>query len=101
MSGASEPLWEVVGEDPRKLQRGMMLYSDFWEAYWAVIPGECQEAVGKQSAELAHVERWNDTLGHRLACFVRKALSFSESDEMHEVSLKLFVHRYNADVILR
>jgi insertion element IS1 protein InsB len=47
------------------------------------------------------VERWNNTLRQRLARFVRKTLSFSKSDEMHEVSLKLFLHRYNADVILR
>ena len=30
-----------------------------------------------------------------------KMLSFSKSDEMHEVCLKLFLYRYNADVILR
>ena len=27
--------------------------------------------------------------------------SFSKSDEMHEACLKLFLHRYNAEVILR
>ena len=55
---------------------------------------------GKESGELAHVERWNNTLRQRLARFVRKTLSFSKSDAMHEVCLKLFLHRYNADVIL-
>jgi hypothetical protein len=45
------------------------------------------------------VERWNNTLRQRLARLVRKTLSFSKSDEMHEVCLKLFVHRYNAEII--
>jgi IS1 family transposase len=88
-------LWERIPED---YQRGCC-YSDFWEAYGAVIPEERHEAVGKESGELAHVERWNNTLRQRLARFVRKTLSFSKSDEMHEVCLRLFVHRYNADVI--
>jgi insertion element IS1 protein InsB len=90
-------LWERIPES----YKGGCCYSDFWEAYRAVIPGECHEAVGKESGELAHVERWNNTLRQRLARFVRKTLSFSKSDEMHEVSLKLFVHRYNADIIPR
>lgn len=71
----------------------------FWEAYRAVIPEERHEAVGKESGELAHVQRWNNTLRQRLARFVRKTLSFSKSDEMHEVCLKLFLHPYNAEVI--
>jgi len=33
--------------------------------------------------------------------FVRRTLSFSKSDEMHEICLRLFLHRHNADVILR
>lgn len=90
-------LWERIPES----YKGGYCYSDFWEAYRAVIPRECHEAVGKESGELAHVERWNNTLRQRLARFVRKTLSFSKSDEMHEVCLRLFLHRYNADVILR
>ncbi len=90
-------LWERIPES----YKGGYCYSDFWEAYRAVIPEECHEAVGKESGELAHVERWNNTLRQRLARFVRKTLSFSKSEEMHEVCLKLFLHRYHADIILR
>ena len=89
--------WERIPES----YKGGYCYSDLWEAYRAVIPRECHEAVGKGSGELAHVERWDNTLRQRLARFVRKTLSFSKSDEMHEVRLRLFLHRYNADVILR
>ena len=90
-------LWEMIPQS----YKGGSCYSDFWEAYRAVIPQERHEAVSKESGELAHVERWNNTLRQRLARFVRKTLSFSKSDEMHEVCLKLFLHRYNEDVILR
>jgi insertion element IS1 protein InsB len=34
-------------------------------------------------------------LRQRLARFVRRTLSFSKSDLMHEICLTLFIHRYN------
>ena len=67
----------------------------FWKAYREVIPEERHEAVGKESGETAHIERWNNTLRQRLSRFVRKSLSFSKSDRMHEICLRLFLHRYN------
>jgi insertion element IS1 protein InsB len=54
-------------------------------------------AVGKETGEMAHVERWNNTLRQRLACFVRKTLSFSKSSVMHEACQPLFLHRYNLE----
>ena len=47
----------------------------------------------RRSGETAHVERWNNTLRQRLGRFVGKSLSFSKSEEMHEVCLRLFLHR--------
>jgi insertion element IS1 protein InsB len=65
-----------------------------------VIPEERhEETVGKESGELAHVERWSDTLRQRSARLVRKLLSFSESDEIYEIYLKLFLHCYDAELI--
>jgi insertion element IS1 protein InsB len=72
-------------------------YTDFWAAYQAVIPEEQHTAVGKETGETAHVERWNNTLRQRLARFVRKTLSFSKSLVMHEACLRLFLHRYNLE----
>ena len=74
-------LWERIPES----YKGATCYGYFREAYRALIPEERheEEAVGKESGELAHVERWNNTLRQRLARFVRKTLSFSKSDEMH------------------
>lgn len=89
-------LWERI---PRSYKGGYC-YSDLWGAYRAVIPEDRHEAVGKDSGETAHVERFNNTLRQRVGRFVRRTLSFSKSDEMHEVCLELFLHRYNADVIL-
>jgi IS1 family transposase len=62
-----------------------------------VIPEEQHTAVGKETGETAHVERWNNTLRQRLARFVRMTLSFSKSIIMHEACLLLFLHRYNED----
>ncbi len=61
----------------------------------SIIPEEQHEAVGKETGQTAHVERWNNTLRQRLARFVRCTLSFSKSVEMHETCLRLFLHRYN------
>lgn len=86
-------LWEAI---PAAYRTGHC-YSDFWRAYQAVIPQEQHSAVGKETGETAHVERWNNTLRQRLARFVRKTLSFSKSWLMHEACLKLFLHRYNLE----
>ncbi len=61
------------------------------------VPGHQHSAVGKETGETAHVERWNNTLRQCLAHFVRKTLSFSKSPLMHEACLLLFLHRYNRE----
>ena len=66
-------LWEAIPQ----AYRGGHCYTDFWSAYQAVILEEQHGAVGKETGETAHVERWNNTLRQRLARFVRKTLSFS------------------------
>jgi IS1 family transposase len=84
-------LWRAL---PLAYRRGIC-YTDFWSAYQAVIPPRLHRAVGKETGETAHVERFNNTLRQRLARFVRKTLSFSKSRLMHLFCLKLFVWRYN------
>ena len=86
-------LWEKIPEDYRQA----LCFTDFWEAYRNVLPEEQHEPVGKESGETNHVERWNLTLRQRLARFVRKTLSFSKCDDMHEICLRLFVHHYNLE----
>lgn len=86
-------LWNRI---PGDYQTGYC-YTDFWRAYQAVIPEEQHSAVGKETGETAHVERWNNTLRQRVGRFVRKTLSFSKSTLMHDVCLRLFLHRYNLE----
>jgi len=70
-------------------------YSDFWEVYQAVFPEDTHQSVGKESGQTAHVERWNNTLRQRLARFVRKTLSFSKSERVHDLVLRFFIIHYN------
>ena len=86
-----QKLWERIPDSYRVGH----CFSDFWEAYRIVIPAEQHTAAGKETGFTAHVERWNNTLRQRLGRFVRKSLSFSKSEEMHEICLRLFLHRYN------
>ncbi len=75
--------------------RTASLVSDYWESYANVLPPMQHTPSGKASGETAHIERFNNTLRQRLARFVRKTLSFSKSDAMHETCLRLFLHDYN------
>lgn len=75
--------------------QGCTSYSDFWAAYQQVWPEETHQAVGKETGQTAHVERWNNTLRQRLARFVRKTLSFSKSDVVHDLVLRFFIINYN------
>ena len=86
-------LWEAI---PQEYRQGHC-FTDFLKVYASVIPEEQHTAVGKETGETAHVERWNNTLRQRLARFVRMTLSFSKSEVMHEACLLLFLYRYNTE----
>ena len=86
-----QELWDQVPEAWRQAT----CYTDFWEAYQAVIPAQQHRAVGKETGETAHIERWNNTLRQRLGRFVRRTLSFSKSDLMHGYCIELYLHTYN------
>jgi len=86
-------LWEAIAEGYRQGH----CFTDWWGAYAAAIPEEHHFAVGKETGETAHVERWKNTLRQRLARFVRMTFSFSTSVLMHEAYLLLFLHRYNTE----
>ena len=84
-------LWKRI---PAAYKSGL-LYTDFWDSYQAVLPQEQHRPVAKESGQTNHIERWNNTLRQRLARFVRKTLSFSKCEAMHENCLLLFLHNYN------
>ena len=50
-------LWEAI---PSTYRQGHC-FTDFWATYKAVIPEDQHTAVGKETGETAHVERWNNT----------------------------------------
>jgi insertion element IS1 protein InsB len=56
-------LWESIPEEYRTGHCS----TDFWAAYQAAIPEEQHIAVGKETGQTAHVERWKNTLRQRLA----------------------------------
>jgi len=91
-----EKLWQQIP----MTYRSAHCYSDFWEAYQLVLPSQQHTAAGKETGFTAHVERWNNTLRQRLGRFVRKSLSFSKSDAMHDICLRLFLYDYNRSLAL-
>jgi IS1 family transposase len=88
-------LWEHIPES----SRGCQSFSDFGEAYQKVFPQETPECVGKESGQLSHMERWYNPLRQSHARFVRKTLSFSKSDSMHEIVTRLFIIRHNLSLV--
>jgi insertion element IS1 protein InsB len=93
-TGTCQHLWDCVPEPYKE----SICFSDFWDAYAKVIDNGKYWAVGKESGQTNHVERWNNTLRQRLGRFVRKTLSFSKSEEMHELNLTLFIYNYNTSL---
>ena len=88
-------LWEQIPSTYRHCRS----FSDFWDAYRAVFPTETHECMGKGSGQTSHMERWYNSLRQSNARFVRKTLSFSKSDRMHEIVTRLFIVRYNLSLI--
>ena len=90
-------LWERIPAQYRKKQA----YTDFWEAYYGVVPERQHRPGGKEEGQTNHVERFNNTLRQRLGRFVRKTLSFSKCPKMHWWCLLLFLHEHNKACLKR
>ena len=88
---ACSKLWELI---PPAYQ-GCQSYTDFWEPDQLVFPEKAHECAGKGSGQTNHMERWYNTLRQSSVRFVRKTLSFSKSDTMHEIVTRLFIIRHN------
>lgn len=89
---AARRLWRNI---PDSYKKKAVFYSDFWDPYLKVFPEDCHEAVGKETGQTAHMERWNCTLRQRLGRLTRKSLSFSKSDKHHYIAIRLFIDSYN------
>ena len=85
-------LWKSL---PANYRKRAVIYSDFWSAYADVLPSKRHRAVGKETGETAHIERFNNTLRQRCPNLVRKTLSFSKSKDRHQERIRTFIDHYN------
>lgn len=92
---AALKLWQSL---PSVYRKCAVCYTDFWQAYGCVLPQTRHQAVGKESGQTNHIERFNCTLRQRVARLVRKTLSFSKKLENHIGAIWLFIHHYNLDI---
>ena len=95
----SENTCRILWDRVPSAYKEAIVFSAYWSAYQAVTPSEQHRPVGKETGETAHIERWNNTLRQQLACFVCKTLSFPNCIKMHEICLKLFIHRSNTELL--
>ncbi|MEO0806107.1 MAG: IS1 family transposase, partial [Cyanobacteria bacterium J06643_4] len=90
-------LWDAL---PSVYRQCAVCYTDFWEAYETVLPSKRHRAVGKDSGQTNHIERFNCTLRQRVSRLVRKSLSFSKKLENHIGAIWYFIHHYNASLLV-
>lgn len=90
-----EKVWFALSPDYRKRA---VCYTDFGDAYSAVLPSKRHLAVGKETGQTAHTERFNNTLRQCCANLVRDTLSFSRKLEFHEIRIRLFIDHYNVQL---
>jgi len=76
-------LWKRIPASYKSCQS----FSDLWEAYQLIFPSDTHQCVGKGERQINHIERWYNRLRQSNVRFVRKTLSFSKSDTMHEMLL--------------
>ena len=90
-----EEFYKKIPSSYKKLK--IKSYSDNWGCYKDVFPYQekLHACVNKESGETNHIERFNNTLRQRVGRYVRKTLSFSESDYWHRLVTKLFICYYN------
>lgn len=98
---SEESCWRLWSRIPQAY-RHCATFSDFWDTYKTVFGtlGTDHQSVGKETGQTAHVERWNNTLRQRLARFVRKSLSFSKSEFVHDLVLRFFIINYNLQCLI-
>lgn len=68
--------------------------SDTWAAYDKVFDKNTYES-GRHRGQTNHIERFNATIRARIGRLVRKTLSFSKCDWMHQTIIHVFINRYN------
>jgi IS1 family transposase len=93
-TGAHQALWDSLSP------MCAVSYTDFWTAYGQVFPANRHRAIGKESGQTNHIERFNNTPRQRVSRLVRKTLSFSKKLNNHIGAIWLFIHHYHASLII-
>jgi IS1 family transposase len=93
-------LWSRIPEEyPKGRCRQDQSFSDFWKSYRPVLQEDpTHQQVEKSSGEIAHVERFFGRLRQRLARYVRRIRAASESEQMLNLTTRLFVEWYDEEV---
>lgn len=92
---AAQKLWDSI---PKIFKEHGTFFTDYWEAYRAIIPVKQHIALGKDSGFTNHQERFNLTLRHRISRLVRKNLAFSKKQKNHVGAIKYFICDYNLKI---
>ncbi|WP_456297634.1 IS1 family transposase [Dactylococcopsis salina] len=92
---AARKLWDSL---PPVYRQCATCYTDFWEAYQGILPTKRHQAVGKETGQTNHIERFNNTLRQRVGRLVRKSLSFSKKFQNHLGAIWDFIHYYKASL---
>ena len=93
----AEGLWRSL---PGVYRQCAVNYTDFWSSYEEVLPPSRHRAVDKREGKTNHIERFNGTLRQRVSPLVRRTFSFSKKLTNHIGAIWLFVHHYNASLLL-
>ena len=91
-AATAQRLWDAL---PAGARDDGLVYTDVRASYGAVIPAGQHRAVGKETGQTAHIERFWLTLRQRCARFVRKTLSFSKCERNHLGALWYSIRLYN------
>ena len=89
----AQALWASL---PPLYRQSAVSSTDFWASYETVLPSKRHRAVGKESGQTNHIERFNCTLRQWVPRLVRKTLSFSKKLANHIGAIWYFIHYYNA-----
>ena len=89
----AEDLWYSL---PPEYRQRAVCFTDFFQAYFSVLPAKRHQAVAKTSGQTNRIERLNNTCRQRCSRLVRKTLSFSKKLANHIGAIWYFIHHYNA-----
>ena len=90
-------LWNSL---PEIYRNNAVFYTDFWSSSQEVLPNKRHFAVGKETGQTNHIERFNNTLRQRVSCLVRKTLSFAKKLDNFEGAIWDFIHHYNSTLVV-